>query len=207
MSQYSWNDTSKYLISQLIQSLQTHDTNILFKSDVLMRDIQRPAVEYLDSVCPPENRINMRLTNWNKGGVTVPFPERLHELLAEEKFSEIVSWAPHGRAFRVINSLKFEKEVIPNYFDQTKFRSFQRQLNLYGFNRIKRGPDKGCYYHELFLRGQKQICKLMRRLKPAKCQPAQEYSDPVPEPNFYSMPQMNDDNALIQLKDDSALRV
>jgi len=79
MSQYSCNDTTKYLISQLIQSLQTHDTNILFKSDVLMRDIQRPAVEYSDSVCPPENRINMRLTNWNNGGVTVPFPERLHE--------------------------------------------------------------------------------------------------------------------------------
>lgn len=40
--------------------------------------------------------------------------------------------------------------VLPEFFGQTKFESFTRQLNGWGFTRLyKQGPDNGCYYHEV----------------------------------------------------------
>ena len=51
------------------------------------------------------------------------------------------------------------------WFSQTKFASFQRQLNLYGFRRLTSGPDKGAYYHEHFLRGQRALVQQLNRQK------------------------------------------
>jgi hypothetical protein len=67
------------------------------------------------------------------------FPIKLYAMLelAENlvEFSQAVTWLPHGRAFRILNKVKFMEEVVPLFFNQTKFRSFNRQLNLWGFRR------------------------------------------------------------------------
>jgi len=68
---------------------------------------------------------------------------------------------------------------------QTKFSSFQRQLNLYGFIRIsKRGKDYGAYYHECFLRGRPDLCAKVDRVK--ALDPSQKQYKI--EPDFYKMP-------------------
>ena len=60
---------------------------------------------------------------------------------------------PHGRAFRVLDKDIFTTTSIPSWFRQTKFASFARQLPRWGYKRLySAGPDKGCYYHEHFLR-------------------------------------------------------
>jgi len=65
------------------------------------------------------------------GGVTQPFPEKLHELLTTETDSEdVVGWLPHGRAFIVRKPKVFTSTIMGRYFKQTKLTSFQRQLNL-----------------------------------------------------------------------------
>lgn len=53
-----------------------------------------------------------------------------------------------------------------NHTPQTRFGSFQRQLNLYGFFRMSRkNNDHGCHYHELFLKGRPDLCRRMARVK------------------------------------------
>lgn len=124
-----------------------------------------------------------------KGGVAIPFPLKLHELLEkvdEEGLQHIVSWQPHGRAFVVREPKKFVADLMPRFFRQTKLTSFQRQLNLYGFSRLTRGPDSGGYYHELFLRGKPHLTRRMVRTK-IKGTGYKAASNPACEPDFYNM--------------------
>lgn len=46
----------------------------------------------------------------------------------------------------------------------TKITSFQRQLNLYGFRRISKGPDQGAYFHSKFQRNRKDLLADIKRL-------------------------------------------
>jgi len=62
---------------------------------------------------------------------------------------------------------EFADVIMPQYFNQTKYRSFQRQLYIYGFDRIKEktSDDYGAYFHNLFVRGKTDLCLDMTRQK------------------------------------------
>jgi hypothetical protein len=125
-----------------------------------------------------------------RGGVSIAFPLKLHSVLDQveaDGLAHVVSWQPHGRCFVVHKPKEFVDHVMPKYFRQTKLTSFQRQLNLYGFNRLTRGADAGGYYHELFLRGKEHLCKRMGRTK-VKGTRYKAASSPDQEPDFYTMP-------------------
>lgn len=131
-----------------------------------------------------------------KGGIASPFPIVLHQMLEDadsQSYSDIVSWQTHGRAFHVHDQERFVKEVMPRFFRQTRFSSFQRQLSLYGFLRLTRkGPDHGSYYHELCLRGVPHLSARIQRtrIKGYGVRPA---SDPDSEPDFINMPKVGQD--------------
>jgi hypothetical protein len=95
------------------------------------------------------------------------FPWKLHDLLAkvaENGQEHIISWEHNGRALKVHNPQAFATDVLPNFFlHSTKWESFQRQLNLYGFARISRGPGKGMYIHRYFVRDQRSLCRRITR--------------------------------------------
>jgi len=101
----------------------------------------------------------------------VPFPYRLHEMLSnvDEKFdSSIVSWLPDGKHFKVHDPRRFVECVIPSAFKQKSLKSFQRQLHLYGFQRVHEGVEKGAYYHEKFCRDDRDLCLSIARTKAPK---------------------------------------
>lgn len=98
---------------------------------------------------------------------TASFPVKLIRMLTEvEKCGQqsIVTWNPDGRTLQVLNHKKFVSEILPNYFKQSKYKSFQRQLNFYGFQRINRGPLEGSYGHPKFVHGNEVQVKHMSRL-------------------------------------------
>jgi hypothetical protein len=114
------------------------------------------------------NKVSDETGNIAKGGVACPFPWRVHECLEaveREGLSHIISWQPHGRAFTVHQPKLFVELILTRFFGQTKYASFQRQLNIYGFNRFLHGKDKGAYYHLCFVRGRRSLVRNMVRMK------------------------------------------
>ena len=111
---------------------------------------------------------------------------KLYDMLCNPEFHYAISWMPHGRSWKVLSKDYFMEEICPRYFAQTRFESFVRQVNGWGFKRMRReGSDRGSYYHEHFLRGYPNMIDHMRR--PA---PGEKSRDMREEPDFYSMPPM-----------------
>ena len=65
------------------------------------------------------------------------FPLRLYEILQNDSYSSIICWCSHGKGFTVYNKGKFQDEIMPNYFKSSKWPTFLKQLNLYGFLRMR----------------------------------------------------------------------
>ena len=110
--------------------------------------------------------INADLSNGTSNKSLV-FPQVLYQLLEkseQEGFTSIVSWLPGNRGFKVHKREEFVSNVLPNYFKQTKIKSFHRQLNIYGFERINQGRDVGAYRHNFFIRGRPELVDQIERL-------------------------------------------
>ena len=160
-----------------------------------------PALEYSDGSSSgtddqEEEQVDKSIA---KGGVSTPFPWKLHDMLDDmDKNGDptIVCWQPHGRAFMVLKPKEFVEKIMHHYFNQTKYASFQRQLNLYGFSRLSHGRDKGAYFHKFFVRGERNLCRGMIRQK-IKGTKVRRSLSPEEEPNFYS-PQWEGRNTIVQ---------
>jgi len=142
----------------------------------------------------PEQRQGMRSSNKAASRSTSQrsskseFPIKLYAMLelADNipEFAKAVTWLPHGRAFRVLDQDTFMKDVVPVFFNQTKIRSFNRQLHMWGFHRIGRGNEKA-WYNENFLRGMPESMELLVRTKIKGN--TDDSSDDIRAPNFYEM--------------------
>jgi HSF-type DNA-binding len=124
------------------------------------------------------------------------FPFNLHDMVESSSMSsqsDIIRWSPHGRAFRVYDKDRLVNELLPRYLKrQTKFASFQRQLNMYGFLKLLGDhSDKGGYYHPLFLRGRPALSKLIFRNEESESKVRRKW-DPTTEPDFLQMPPVSD---------------
>ncbi|KAK1935112.1 Heat stress transcription factor A-3 [Phytophthora citrophthora] len=111
------------------------------------------------------------------------FLEKTYELL-ERCPPELASWTAKGDSFVVKQPSAFAEHVIPAYFKHRKFSSFVRQLNLYGFRKVRdssavaeegeavatEGAEDASpkdwweFRHERFVRGRRDLlCEIRRR--------------------------------------------
>lgn len=100
-----------------------------------------------------------------QSGAVPSFPIKMHALLSKPELSDILAWDSHGRSFRILKPRQFEAEILPRFFDHSKFSSFTRQVNGWGFRRLTEGANMGSYYEEHFLRSMPWLCKQMKRPK------------------------------------------
>jgi len=114
------------------------------------------------------------------------FPWKLHCMLEEaDTFNNqhIVSWMPDGRSFRVFLPDEFVSRIMPHYFHQTQYRSFQRMLNLYDFAKVVTGPNRGAYSHPMFIRSDRNLCLQMRIRKRSTSKKSKKTTKAAPAEN------------------------
>mmetsp|Transcript_3937 Transcript_3937/g.10395 ORF Transcript_3937/g.10395 Transcript_3937/m.10395 type:complete len:280 (-) Transcript_3937:2382-3221(-) len=100
-----------------------------------------------------------------RAGSESQFPGKLHdmmEFISREGLEDVVTWVNGGTGFVVVDSDKLV-ELLPRFFSQTKYRSFQRQLNMWHFQRILDGPHRGGWKHPYFLQNKRSLCRYMSR--------------------------------------------
>jgi hypothetical protein len=75
------------------------------------------------------------------------------DILEKQGDDHIAGWNPNGVSFTIKKPGELVRKIMPYYFNQTKYKSFQRQLNIYGFKRILlAGECKGSYFHKDFVK-------------------------------------------------------
>ncbi|CAM9395745.1 unnamed protein product, partial [Phaeothamnion confervicola] len=99
---------------------------------------------------------------FGKRGAPQAFAQKLFEILSNED-QEVVCWTASGSGFVLKDPRRFSEEVLIKYFRRNIFSSFQRQLNLYGFRKITKGPDAGAYCHPFFHRDKPEMLYYVRR--------------------------------------------
>jgi len=113
------------------------------------------------------------------------FPRKLYEILSED--DAVIVWTSSGLAFHITNMEEFCGTVLMNYFRHDKYSSFLRQLNLYGFRKVAKGPDVGSYAHPRFMRGRLDLLPEVQKVPKGHAHevsltPAAPHELPVPAP-------------------------
>ncbi|MGK3758340.1 MAG: hypothetical protein ACI8RD_010654, partial [Bacillariaceae sp.] len=90
------------------------------------------------------------------------FPARLYDLLENaenEGYDHLIRWTPDGQSFKIHDNGKDKAivAILKRNFNQTRFKSFLRQLQLYGFERRFKGQSRGECSHPMFVRGRKDL--------------------------------------------------
>lgn len=104
------------------------------------------------------------------------FPLKLYMLLSNESSSTMIRWNEDGRSFVIVDKdelcpvlltvfcrkflslLNFQSINYLLFSLERKFTSFTRQLNIYGFRRVRLGLKSSLsYFHPYFQRGRKDL--------------------------------------------------
>lgn len=87
----------------------------------------------------------------------------LHQL--EMIGSSAVVWMPDGKSFKINDRDLFVKKILPHFFRTNKFRSWQRNLNLWNFTLCAKGKRKGEISHPYFCKGRPDLLQHIVRKK------------------------------------------
>lgn len=85
------------------------------------------------------------------------FLQKTFDILSEASLSSVVSWSGDGNSFAVQDVKGFSEQVLPKYFKHCNFPSFVRQLNMYGFHKLR--DQDNAFAHPQFQRDKQAMLK------------------------------------------------
>lgn len=98
-----------------------------------------------------------------KRGWIAPFLLHLHQMLRRES-TKIIRWTEDGIAFQILDKEALTEQVLPKYFKNKNFASFQRQLNYFGFRKwAKVRAEYPTYARDHFTRDNYSAMSLVKR--------------------------------------------
>ncbi|KAM3133186.1 hypothetical protein pb186bvf_014762 [Paramecium bursaria] len=74
-------------------------------------------------------------------------------ILFNPNLQDIICFNEQGSAFIVKDQVKLSQEILPITFKHQNFSSFIRQLNMYGFKKIRNVNNQNEFSHQYFRRG------------------------------------------------------
>lgn len=155
-------------------------TNLFIRTPTSTPNVNSPSI-----MATPANAVQTDNTNSNNKET---FPERLMTILNDEVnvSPDVISWLPNGRSFIIARPDIFMESILPQYIKpeanttpsppltpgiSTKYPSFTRKLNRWGFRQITRGPETGAFHHPLFRRDKPELCLEMFCQRNSKKEP------------------------------------
>ena len=99
-----------------------------------------------------------------------PFVIKLYDLVTQPETDGIVCWGSSGNSFLLLDTRLFSQLVLPMHFKHDNLRSFERQLNIYGFQRCIAQPTEHAleFFHPKFRRDQRELLLEIKRSQPAR---------------------------------------
>lgn len=86
----------------------------LERYNLVSHDTRRP--EYNRGFIIIPKPLHVQGMQRQRGGVTVPFPIKLHQVLEQveaDGFADCIAWQPHGRCFVIHKPNAFVEQVMP----------------------------------------------------------------------------------------------
>ncbi|KAF1784081.1 Winged helix-turn-helix DNA-binding domain [Phytophthora cactorum] len=146
--------------------------------------------------CPPSPTTSVEScssasSDTPKRGWVAPFLLHLHQMLRRED-PRIIRWTEDGMAFQILDKEAMTTQILPKYFKNKNFSSFQRQLNYFGFRKWSKARAQfPTYSREHFTRDKFNEMSLVKRQskKSRKRKAADEEQQPakraaVAAPNY-----------------------
>ena len=103
-----------------------------------------------------------------KGDLIPRFLDRLYTMMEDSSIEPVVQWTTDGNAINIRNIAKFTEEVLPAYYKHKNYSSFIRQLNMYGFNKMRHPEGEDIYANRYFKKGcRNDLRKINRKIRQA----------------------------------------
>ena len=115
--------------------------------------------------------IGKKRCNQKKMNKTESFLSKLHDILSDNTYNEIIHWDTDDRRIIICDVINLCNVVLPKFYKHHNYSSFVRQLNMYGFHKskglIKTGEG---YEHDNFNKNstKEEINQIIRQSKKMK---------------------------------------
>ncbi|PWA02972.1 hypothetical protein BB558_000867 [Smittium angustum] len=134
---------------------------------------------YHSELLEEDNEIEKILAN-------VPdFIKKLYRILEKDAYKSVIHWLDDGKSFLVLDQANFSNLVLPRHFKHKNFSTFNRQLNKYGFRKVKntfstkKYGDTACeFHHNYFQRNSPNLLQKIKRQQISKARAPNPSEEP-----------------------------